>query len=187
VDLTDDGSTEPGIITFAATVATEADQNGASPRYADADARAFGAGVRQGVFIGVPDVGGQWAVVYRRAVIDVDVVGPTKQWVQEQQKAALDRVITAADVQQDAIGIAAEARLLYTIEPFTDDIEYVAPGGSSQVIALGALAVAGLMVAVSAAGIWDKARLKHSLRGRRRAVAATHRPPAQLSSSEGNW
>lgn len=184
VDLTDDGSTEPGIITFAATVAQEANGRIASPRYADADARAYGAGVRQGVFIRVPDVGGQWTVAYRRAVVDIDVVGPSEQWVHEQQDEALERVLSAADAQQDAIGIASSSRLIYSVEPFSDQIEHVAPGRTTEVIALAALAMAGLMVAIFAATRWDRWRTVRRVRERSRPDGARLRE-AELVTAEG--
>lgn len=160
-DLTDDGSAEPGIITFAATVASEVDDNVVRPRYADADARAYGVGVRQGVFVGVPDVGGQWTVVHQRAVITIEVIGPTHQWVKEQQETTIARVFAAADAQQQAIGIPESARLLYTVEALSEEIEHVVPSRSSQIIALAALAVAGAMVAVFAAAWWDRRHMRY--------------------------
>ncbi|MGX1793225.1 hypothetical protein ACWIDW_09845 [Microbacterium sp. NPDC055312] len=144
--LDEGGSVEPGIITFAATVASEVDQNTTRVRYSNADARPYGIGVRQGVFVGVPDVGGQWSVSYRTAEVVIDVVGPTDDWVRQQQTLAIDRVFAAADAQQQAIGIDADARVQYEVEPLSMDIEHVAPSRGAQLLALGALSAAGAIL-----------------------------------------
>lgn len=144
--LDEGGSAEPGIITFAATVAGDVDQNTTRVRYSDADARPYGVGVRKGVFVGVPDVGGQWSVSYRSAEVAIDIVGPTREWVRQQQKLAIDRVFAAADAQQKAIGIGVDARVQYEVEPLSMDIERVAPGRGVQLLALIALGTAGTIL-----------------------------------------
>ncbi len=75
--------------------------------------------------------------------------------MKEQQASTIARVIAAADSQQDAIGIAESARLLYTVEALSEEIEHVVPSRSSQIMAVAALGVAGAMVAVFAAAWWD--------------------------------
>ncbi|WCD92913.1 hypothetical protein [Microbacterium sp. nov. GSS16] len=144
--LDEGGSAEPGIITFAATVASEADQNITRVRYSDADARPYGIGVREGVFVGVPDVGGQWSVSYRLAEVAIDIVGTTREWVREQQELTIDRVFAAADAQQKAIGIDVDARVQYEVEPLSMDIEHVAPSPGMQLLALIALGAAGAIL-----------------------------------------
>ncbi len=174
-DLTDDGSSEPGIITFAATVAGEVAGNVERPQYSDADARAYGIGVRQGVFVGVPDVGGQWNVVYRRAEVTVEVVGPTYEWVEKMRDSTVARVFDAADAQQEAIGIPEASHLVYTVEPLSEQIEHIVPSRSSQIIALAALAVAGAMVAVFTAAWWDRRHRRH-----RFTAARSHRSAEEV-------
>jgi hypothetical protein len=98
------------------------------------------------VFVGVPDVGGQWSVSYRIAEVAIDIVGPTRDWVRQQQQLAVDRVFAAADAQQKAIGIDADARVQYEVEPLSLDIEHVAPDRGAQLLALAAVGAAGAIL-----------------------------------------
>ena len=173
--LDEGGSTEPGIITFAATVASEVDQNTARVRYSDADAHPYGIGVRQGVFVGVPDVGGQWSVSYRIAEVAIDIVGPTRDWVRQQQQLTVERVFAAADAQQKAIGIDTDARVQYEVEPLSLDIEQVAPSRAAQLLALLALGAAGAILS-GLVLTWrsDRGRIRGSLGSTRRRPRADH-------------
>jgi hypothetical protein len=164
------GSSEAGVITLAAAVAREVDDPTLRPRYSDPDARAFGAGIRRGVLVGLPDSGGQWTVSYDRADIYIDVVGPTREWVARQQQDAIDRIRQVATAQQDAIGLAPSSRVTITVQPLTTDIEGIVPSRSLRILAGTALFTAALVVSVFAVIAADR---RHARRARRYEPAAS--------------
>lgn len=140
-------SEEPGIISFAVVVADTADLNDRPLHYAGADARPYGIGVRQGVFITVPDAGGQWSVWHRTATVAIDVVGPSLQWVEMEQQAAILRVERVAAAQQRMIGVPVQFRVVPNVEELSAHVEHVYPSPLSVVLALAALGGATALVA----------------------------------------
>lgn len=147
------GSADSGIIVFASAVATEVNGGVAAIAYSSADAPFYGAGIREGVRVAVPDTGGQWGVVYNRAAIAIDVVSSDPAWVAERQRAAVAAVVGAARERQS--GIPHRNRIIVAVEPLSETIDHVGPSRTAQVLAGGALGVAGLLVAAWIAAAWD--------------------------------
>jgi len=148
------GSTDRGVITFAAAVAADAGGGEKPITYSSADAPFYGAGIRQGVRVTVPDTGGQWGVVYNKAAITVDVVSPDRAWVTQQQADAVRAVLAAAAARQS--NVAAVNRIAVAVEPLSETIEHVEPSRTAQLLAAGALAGAGVLVGGWLAAIWDR-------------------------------
>jgi hypothetical protein len=161
------GSREDGVIALALAVAEQAGEGRGSVDYAAADAPFFGAGIRQGVSIGLPDTGGQWEASYARAAINIDVVSPDRAWVVEQQQSLIAAVQDATVAYQSGLGSAGRVRA--EVEQLTMTIEHVQPSRTSQLLAIAALAGAGLILGCGAAVMWDR-RLSARRSGNRRAL-----------------
>lgn len=164
--LQQDGSREEGIIAFAASVAADVDPHTTSVRYASADAMAYGAGVREGTFVSLPDGGGQWSVSYIRADIDIQIVGATHEEVARAQTQMIADVIATADTQQDAIGVPDSSRVVYQVQPLSLAIEHVQPGRSLHALTILALTLVAIIVSMWAVSICDgRARRRRPRRG----------------------
>lgn len=148
------GSTDRGVILFASAVASDVNRGVRPVTYSQGDAPFYGAGIRQGMRITVPDSGGQWGVVYNKAAVAIDVVSPDRGWVRDHQRDAVAAVLAAAEGRQTGIG--AENRIAVDVDPLSETIELVAPSRTAQVLAAAALAGAAALVGGWLASIWDR-------------------------------
>ncbi|WP_261164871.1 hypothetical protein [Microbacterium sp. Marseille-Q6965] len=157
---------DQNVIAFAGAVASEVVPGQPTVRYARADAPYHGAGLRQGVQVGLTDYGNQWKPSYAAAEIVVQIVGPSRAWVEERQREALARIShsTALHRQPGQItDIKAE------VDPLSTRIDHIAPSRTGQLAGLGALGAAGLIAAGGAAVATDRAA--HAWRPRARTNA----------------
>lgn len=142
---TANGTTEQSIVAFAGAVATDINDGRPPQGYGGDDAPYFGAGIREGVIVGLEDRGNQWVSDFSTAEIEIQIVGRTEGWVADRQAEMIDRVMTVADRQQDALGARPEDRVAVSVVPLTQTIEHVTPGRSSQIGAVAAMAFAALI------------------------------------------
>jgi hypothetical protein len=160
------GSRESGVIALASAVATQVGGTREPVDYAAADAPYYGAGIRQGVRVGLPDSGGQWDSSYTRAAINIDVVSPDRAWVVAQQSEKLRAVSDATAALQR--GISASGHVDVAVDPLTLVVEHIGPSRLSQALAAVALAAVGAIVGAGGAAWWDRRLL---VRRGQRAVA----------------
>lgn len=161
-------------IAFAGTVAAEVAPDGQPVRYAESDAPYYGAGLRQGVLVSLLDEGNQWDPSYRTAVIVVQIVGTTEEWVAEHQERALNR-IEEATASRSGAGSTGH-RVAARVDPLSLRIERIAPSAFAQLAGLGAMALAAVLVAGWAAVTVDRLRS-------RPAPATTIAPAARKEMS----
>lgn len=145
--LPDNGSQDEDIIGFASVVAAEINDGRPAGGYARADAPLYGAGVRQGIMVGLPNTGGQWQANYSQADIEIQIVGQTRSWVQDRQRELTRAVQARAGELQDRVGAADDVRITTSVAPLTTRIEYVSPTRSSRFAAYAAMAAAAALVA----------------------------------------
>lgn len=171
--MPDNGSTNESVIAFAGSVAAQVSPNGMTSRfYSRSDAPLYGVGLREAVSIGLRDEGTQWSTNYGRAVIEVEIVGRTEVWVQQQQDQALEIIEAIAHGEQAAAGVAEGQRIEVHIEPLTRIIEHIAPSRLSQLLA--GAAMVGAAVLISAGGMFtlEHAAKRHKRTWPRRRSAA---------------
>ncbi|PWC05161.1 hypothetical protein [Agromyces badenianii] len=169
------GIRDTSIIAFAGTVAQEINNGRPPARYSTDDAPFYGAGVREGVIVGLPNAGNQWMPYYPRAEIDIQIVGRTREWVEAKQTELVDRVLEVAETQQSAVA-APGSRITAAVVPLTLNIEHIAATRSGTVSAGVAMLAAALIVSgwlCVTVERWRSAR-----RTRRRAPAG--RPSSRL-------
>ncbi|MGZ0711659.1 hypothetical protein ACWPKO_25340 (plasmid) [Coraliomargarita sp. W4R53] len=158
----DNATSNESVIAFAGLVAAEISPRTPTVKYSSADAPYYGAGLREGVLVGLQDDGSQWAPSYGSAVLEIQIVGPDEQWVADRQQALLARVDESARAQQDLMSISDKDRITARVEPLTTKIEHILPSRTAQIAALGALFLAGLLV-----GTWGAVTLDHGVSRRR--------------------
>lgn len=154
--LPENGATDERVIAFAAGVAQEL--NGGRPveTYAAADAPSYGAGVREGVWVGLPNYGGQWVQSYGLAQIEVQIVGRTEEGVRSIQTEMLDRVSEIAVARQVESGVSEAERIQTSIIPLTSQIDHISASRSATLLAFAAMGAASLLV-----GLWLAVRLEN--------------------------
>lgn len=160
--LPENGTDDESIIAFAGVVAGELNQVHFGPRYASQDAPFYGAGLRQGVLVGVTDVGGQWTNNFSRAEIEIHIVGRDPEWVRETQQVIL-RQVDEITRRQQAEWADPDTKILTVVEPLTTRIYEVSPTRSSQAIAFLALFIAAVI-----SGSWLAVLVEDIVRTRKR-------------------
>lgn len=132
-------------IAFAGAVASEVNNGRPAEGYAWETAPLYGAGIRQGVRVALPDSGGQWMRSYNRAELVIQVVGPTRDWVQVRQQQLLDKV---AESSRSLQGSAYNSRqsIRTSVVPLTTTIEHVTASRGQQLAAILAVMIAAVVV-----------------------------------------
>lgn len=169
--LPDNGTLDQSVIDFASTVAQDINGDQPSPRYASVDAPLYGAGLRQGVAVRVPNNGGQWSPTsFSSAVIEIQIVGPDPAWVQAQQASVLARIMDLTREQQSTA--PPSGRITAALEPLTREVTVVTASRTTRLMAIAAM---GLAIAIFSS--WLSATVDHHVRRRRssRAVRGNRR------------
>jgi len=153
------GIDDLSVIAFAGVVARSVNDNSAPVRYSTDDAPLYGAGLQEGVLVSLPNGGNQWSTSYLRAELVLQIVGPTEQWVAQQQSDMLTKIVQASAERQSAV-TAANSRIKVSPVTLTKQIFHVEPSRSAVVAAYVALLLAALLVSGWAAAVLDNAVLK---------------------------
>jgi hypothetical protein len=91
------------------------------------------------------DEGSQWAPSFDSAVIEIQIVGRTYEWVRDQQAVVLGEIEQAVNAQQETNG-PADNRLSAIVEPLTKRINHITYSRSTLFAGVGAMAAAALIV-----------------------------------------
>lgn len=156
----DNGSENDSIIAFAGTVATDINNGRPVFRYAQNDAPLYGAGISQGVFVGLRTDGGQWGTNFSRAELEIEIVGRTREYVESMQQDLLSEIYTRTRDLQGPAYDKPETRILAQVVPLTLAIDYVSASRSQLVIAVALMLAAAMIV-----GSWGAVRFEAILGG----------------------
>lgn len=170
----DSGLDDSSVIAFAGLVAQEVNNGKAPESYSSDDAPYYGAGVRQGVLVSLPNAGNQWVTSYLRAEIVLQIVGPSRQWVAQTQSDLLTKVVQVAAAQQVDVK-SAKSRIQADPVPLTKKIFHIVPSRSSVIAAFFALLVVALIVGGWASVLVDQ-------RVRRRNMRTGRRMPSRVAN-----
>jgi hypothetical protein len=165
----DNATSNESVVAFAGAVAAQISPETETVRYSAGDAPYYGAGLRQGVLVGLRDEGSQWAPSYGSAVIEIQIVGPTERWVADRQKRILDRVAASTEERQSDVASGIDDRVVARVDPLTTQIEHITPSRLALLTAVGAIALAGALV-----GGWGAYVIEQFTRRRRRRPARGH-------------
>lgn len=168
------GLDDSSVIAFAGAVAREVNGGRDAVSYSTDDAPLYGAGIRQGALIAIPNSGSQFVSVYQRAEVVLQIVGPTREWVARKQSELLGGVLDAAEAQQASVTSPA-ARIQTTPVPLSTQISHVVPSNSVVLAAFVALFVSALIVGGWSATAVDRAAQRaRDKRARRAAPPTSH-------------
>lgn len=151
------GIDDSSVIAFAKSVATQVNAGDSDPQYySHVDAPIYGAGLRQRVVVTLRDEGSQWISNIDSAVVEVQIVGRTEQWVVDEQNAAVTKIEAAARSIQELMNVPEESFISLHVEPLTTQIFYIEPSRLSQMAAFGAMGLAAFIVGSAAAWLIDR-------------------------------
>ncbi|SDS49581.1 hypothetical protein [Microlunatus soli] len=170
----DNGAGDVSVISFAGAIANDINGANTTPLYAAPDAPLYGAGVREGILVGVPNAGGQWSTSLTTAEIDIQIVGRSPAWVAQQQHRILAEIHRSTAAQQS--GTRLKARISATTEPLSTEITHIMPAPSSRLTAFAAIGIASILAAGAVAIMFD--RLVELARNRRTQGGHTLSSPA---------
>ena len=170
------GTNDSNVIAFAAAVLQETNNGRPPARYSMDDAPYYGAGIREGELVELANSGNQWMSTFSKAEINIQVVGRTFDWVEARQLELINTVLSVADSQQAAVGIAPGNRITASVVPLTTNIDYVSASRSSQLSAGAAILVAATII-----GAWGSVLIDRRLSRRSVAGAKASRSSGRLA------
>lgn len=162
--LPESGTSDESVIAFAGAVATEINKGRPVPTYSSVDAPFYGAGLRQGVVVGLRNSGNQWISSFPSATIEIQIVGRTREWVELTQATLVEEILAVTEAQQQAVVTSPADRITARVDPLTMQIIDVVPGRNSAILAAGALAAAALIVSTFCAVAADRFAFRHRSR-----------------------
>jgi hypothetical protein len=154
--LPESGRNDENVIAFAGAVAMEINHGRKPASYASNDAPLYGVGVRQGVLVAMPNLGGQWSAMYSRADIEVQIVGRSREWVETTQQEIIKKVFEVSKNRQSSAYTSPQSYITANIIPLTTGVQHVSVGRAAQMLAFAALFFAALLVGGTAAVILDR-------------------------------
>jgi hypothetical protein len=158
---------------FAWMVAAEASQ-GATTQDTGTAGTLYGAGVREGFKVTVPNTGGQWNFSHDRPVISVEVVGPSEEFVESTLETLVHRVQRDAARIQSEAGVDSSSTITFDPSPavLTGQVQYV---GGQRMRAAAATLATGTALSLGAAAACGR---RLGRRRRARADEGAPEPPA---------
>ncbi|WP_169583080.1 MULTISPECIES: hypothetical protein [Microbacterium] len=151
------GTTDESLIAFAGAVAQEINNGRPAATYSEDAAPFYGAGVREGVLVSLPYSGNQWATDFSVAEVEIQVVGRSREWVEETQADLVAKVLRLAEERQDELAVPTDQRIEISVVPLTLAIERIVAGRVGTLAAFAALVAAALLVAGWVAARWESA------------------------------
>lgn len=118
-------------------------------------------GVTHGSTVRMPNSGGQWANVFERPVLDVQIVGSSPDEVNMSMRALLRRIEKRLADDQSAFGVAADRRIDTTLSPPRPPILY---RRGSQARAVAVTTLLGIGVTLSLVVALDRSLARRMIR-----------------------
>lgn len=126
----------PDLPVVAALVVLRLNDGPTAPIAARTEATLYGLGTWQGTRVSLRNLGSQWSSSFGEPIIDIEVVGPTPEWVSGEIDRQVERATTELDRLQTEVGVGAEDRVSATLSSPRPDVFRV---GSSRLRLLGSM------------------------------------------------
>lgn len=135
------------LVSTAGLVNRQVDPESGGPLALSPQATIVDMGIRDGVWVRLPNDGGQWRTNFNREELDVQVVGENPEEVRSRMASTLERIRTALREGQLAAGAPEDQLIEMTVTPHAQPILY--RQGSSPRAGVAALTLGfGLTLAV---------------------------------------
>lgn len=173
----EDGS--ESLIATTGLVARIVSHGKADPPTASSGVTLLGQGIRQGYSVRLPNSGGQWANNFDRPVLDIQVTGPSSQWVRSTLDARIAQINRVLFDLQAADGVEPQSFITTSSTP---ELATVAHSNGQPKRAMAATLLLGTALTGFAAVGFDRIALRRRRPSPSLFIPATPRAP--LSRSE---
>lgn len=130
------------LITFARIIEIEVNAGRVVPRFSSPSATLYGAGVRDGYSVTMPNSGGQWTNYFQRPVLSVEVVGASEAEVRTNLGKAVATIDAAVSGRQRAAGLDPSIWIQTKNSPSTSVVTYIPGSPRRAALAIGLLGIA---------------------------------------------
>jgi len=172
-----EGSDE-SLIYFAAAIERQVNGGARSLQLSSSEATLYGAGVKKGHTVTLPNAGGQWQTNFNRPMLTVEVVDSSADRTRSVATTVTEQVESLVSSQQAAVGAAPESFIRTQLSPAEPAVTYV---GGSWTRAAAVVSLLGLGSALACAFLVDR----WSSRRRRRLGAPRLNPG--VPSPHAEW
>jgi len=160
--------TSQSLISTAGVVALRVNDGKAASALSSSSVSLVGEGIREGHSVRLPNAGGQWADNYTRPVLDVQVVGSSRDEVHAQLDVLLGQIQSTLDELQISGGADEFNRITTQYAPSSPVIFFIATQAKRAMVAIVLL---GSLVTLAAIVVVD--RLLSRRQGRRAGDSAS--------------
>ena len=169
-------SDQGSLVAVAGLVSRQLDETGGALAFSPT-ATIVDMGIRDGVWVRLPNYGGQWTPSFQRAELDVQVVGQDPKRVEARFRETIDRIRTTLRDGQLEVGARPANKLIEcAVTPESPPIYYQQGSGSRAAAAAFFL---GLALTLVVTVLVDRARRRRSSAVRSRGNRSAAREPAE--------
>jgi hypothetical protein len=173
------------LVAFASTIERQMNNGQPVDRLASSSATIFGVGERKGYQVAVPNQGGQWNYYFPNPVLEIQVVGPTAEYVTDTQARLVDQINRYTLADQQNLRVPNTQLITAKLTSPAEAPVNVSATRSMRMRGLLALLVVGLIVSIGAANLLD-ARLRRP-RPRNSFSPKPSFGPTVLTPSAPSW
>ncbi|KRD42979.1 hypothetical protein ASE38_01425 [Cellulomonas sp. Root930] len=128
--------TSQSLISTAGVVALRVNHGETASALSSSSVSLVGEGIRDGHSVRLPNAGGQWADNYTRPVLDVQVVGPSRDDVRAELDALLAQIQSTLDDLQISGGADEFNRITTQYAPSSPVISFIATQAKRAIVAI---------------------------------------------------
>lgn len=173
--------TSQSLISTAGVVALRVNDGKKSSALSSSSVSLVGEGIRDGHSVRLPNAGGQWADNYTRPVLDVQVVGPSREAVHAELNVLLEQIQSTLDELQVSGGADEFNRITTQYAPTSPVVYFISTQAKRAMMAI--LLLGFLLTLAAVVGV-DRIAMRST--GRRSHVRPAHdavdRAPESLSA-----
>ena len=114
---------QSGLVSTAGLIESQLGEQGPLPL--SPTATIVGTGVRNGIWVRLPNDGGQWATNFDREDLDVEVAGGNEEQVQAEMEATISKIRTLLQHDQLSVGVRQDQLIDIGLSPVSPPVYYL--------------------------------------------------------------
>ena len=144
-DIPDDASAfqqvPESLISVAGIVGRQVDQTTGVPASVTSKVSIVDVGIRDGVWVRLPNEGGQWNLRFDRAILEVQVAGPEPEKVRTRMSSTINRIRRVLRADQESLGVPAGDMIEIAVIPPSPPVLHRQGSVARSVVSVFALGV----------------------------------------------
>lgn len=139
---------DESLIDFTAAVQRQVNGSSQPIQLSSPEATLYGAGVRHGYIVTLPNEGGQWTPSFSQSILRVEVVDGTEQQTEAVAMDVIGQIEQASQTTQDLLDVPNAMRIRTEVNPNRPAVGFVG-GSNKRALAVLGLLGSGLAIAVA--------------------------------------